>query len=402
MRSITSSEKDRAITGAPSAAGDWHASESTPPRARRRWYRRPVVIALLVVVVLVLGLWAASDTLARVYTKRTFARMEGFDGLLSEVHVSLPQLSYSIRDLKIVEKIPHENDEALFYGAQVTSRLRWRDLLRGRLVATADIRRAKSVWLTTPGKEPKEQKAEEAGRVVSSEVKKNRGLDQLLESVFPFRIDRLEVRDSEFLLIDGTVASHPELWFQHLEGTVENFATRRELSQDRPLTLAFRARVQRTGRLALFVNAQPLANPLWFAGEARLEGLDTRDLYEFLDARAGVQMPRGVFECYVSFECKENHIVGAVKPLIENADIEAPSGDIGSKLRAALMDAGLKLFSDRVPDRNAAATVIPIDGRLDDPQSQLAPTIMTLLRNAFVEGLAAGISNLPPKGKSDR
>jgi hypothetical protein len=347
----------------------------------------------------ILVLWAASDALARFYTKRAFARMKGFDGLFTTAHVSLPQLSYTFQDLKIIEKLPEEIDAPLFYGTQVTARLRWRDLLRGHLVGTADIRRAKSVWLVTPGKEPKEQKAEEAATVVATEVEQHRGLDQLLESVFPFRIDRVEVRDGEFLLIDGTVASHPELWFAEVEATLENFATRPELSQDRPLTLAVRSRVQRTGRLSLFLNAHPLAKSLWFAGEARLVGLDTRDLYEFLQARAGVQIPRGVFECYVTFECNESHIVGSVKPLIKNADIESTGSDLVSRLRASLMDAGMKLFSDRVPGRNAAATIIPIDGRLEDPKSTLWPVVTTLLRNAFVEGLSAGLENLPAHGQ---
>ena len=282
---------------------------------RRRWYRRPLGRALLVFVVLLLLLWAASDTLVRAYTKRAFARMQGFDGLFTSAHVSLPQLEYSITDLKIIEKLPQEGDAPLFFGTDVTARLRWGELLRGSLDGTADVRRAKVVWWATPGQEPKEQKAEEAKQVVTEEVEQHNGLQELLASVFPFRIDRLEVRNSEFLLVDGTVASHPELWFSELEATVENFATRRELSKDRPLTLALRARVQRTGRLSLFVNAQPLQKPLWFAGEARLVGLDTRDLFEFLQARAGVQIPRGVFDCYLTFECNGNHIVGGVKPI---------------------------------------------------------------------------------------
>ena len=54
------------------------------------------------------------------------------------------------------------------------------------------------------------------------------------------------------------------------------------------------------------------------------------------------------------------------------------------------------MFSDRVPNRNAVATVIPIKGTLTGPDVQLWPSIFGVLRNAFVEGLTSGYAHLPP------
>jgi hypothetical protein len=74
-----------------------------------------------------------------------------------------------------------------------------------------------------------------------------------------------------------------------------------------------------------------------------------------------------------------------------------PTDDsFGNKLKAWLADTGLRLFSDRVPDRNAIATVVPIKGRLDAPDIQLWPTVLGVIRNAFVEGISSGFTHLPP------
>ena len=54
------------------------------------------------------------------------------------------------------------------------------------------------------------------------------------------------------------------------------------------------------------------------------------------------------------------------------------------------------MFSDRVEDRNAVATVIPIKGTLTGPDVQLWPAIFGVMRNAFVEGLTSGYAHLPP------
>ena len=56
----------------------------------------------------------------------------------------------------------------------------------------------------------------------------------------------------------------------------------------------------------------------------------------------------------------------------------------------------VKIFSDRVPARNAVATVIPIKGDLTDSNVQLWPTIFGVVRNAFLEGLISGFAHLPP------
>ena len=42
------------------------------------------------------------------------------------------------------------------------------------------------------------------------------------------------------------------------------------------------------------------------------------------------------------------------------------------------------------------ATVVPIKGKLTDPDIQLWPTILGVIRNAFVEGISSGFTHLPP------
>jgi hypothetical protein len=48
------------------------------------------------------------------------------------------------------------------------------------------------------------------------------------------------------------------------------------------------------------------------------------------------------------------------------------------------------------------ATVIPIEGRLDQPDIQLWPTIFGVVRNAFVEGMSASFQNVPPEHADDK
>jgi len=48
------------------------------------------------------------------------------------------------------------------------------------------------------------------------------------------------------------------------------------------------------------------------------------------------------------------------------------------------------------------ATVIPIEGRLDQPDIQIWPTVLGVIRNAFVEGISFGFTHLPPALADDK
>ena len=83
-------------------------------------------------------------------------------------------------------------------------------------------------------------------------------------------------------------------------------------------------------------------------------------------------------------------------PVLKNVEVRPTEEGFGNQLKAWVADSALDLFSDRVPGRNAVATVVPIKGRLDDPKLQVWPTLLSVIRNAFVQGISSGFASLPP------
>jgi hypothetical protein len=159
--------------------------------------------------------------------------------------------------------------------------------------------------------------------------------------------------------------------------------------------------MQRTGKLSVLASADPLSKLPTFAGSARLSGLSLPELGEFLSSKAGVTPDQGSIDMSARFESKDGHITGGLKPVVKNAGLQPAKPGLFDKLKAAVADAALHLFSDRVPGRNAVATTIPIQGEITQPNTQAWPVILSILRNAFVEGLRNGFSNLPPHSAED-
>jgi hypothetical protein len=156
-----------------------------------------------------------------------------------------------------------------------------------------------------------------------------------------------------------------------------------------------RAKVQKTGEVTLFLTADPFDKGLTFAGSVELRHLALADLHQFTTI-AGLKLPEGSIDVFASLTCKRGVLTGGIKPILKNVKVAAADNGLGNKIKALLADVAVKIFSDRVPGRNAVSTIIPIHGDLKKPDVQLVPTVLAVLRNAFVEGLSASLTNVPP------
>jgi hypothetical protein len=298
------------------------------------------------------------------------------------VDVSIHKLSYSIRGLRI-EKVSAAGAALPFFEAErLDLGLYWKELLRGNLVAGIRLLRPKLNLIAAEQKS--ERQLEDAGTV---------GFQ--VSELAPFRLERVEVQEGQVLFVDATAKERPELWVHRIEATLENFATREALAEGEPTVLALRGVLQKTGKLTLFATMDPMAKLLTFSGQARLEGLQLVELGELLIAKTGLSPKGGTMDMSARFIAKNGAIRGGVRPVLKNPEVGQGKPGLGEKLKAGLVDLSLDLFSDDIPRRDGVATTIPIRGDLNAPQVQAVPTILGIVRNAFVTGLADSLTNLP-------
>jgi hypothetical protein len=224
----------------------------------------------------------------------------------------------------------------------------------------------------------------------------------LLRQLPPISIESVAVRDGELDYVDLTSAARPELWFHDVELSLENLTTRLGETRGLPILLTARATVQRSGTLTVWVSADPFGRVLHVAGRAALRGLRTAELFEFLQVTAGLRAPSGTLDLYVEFAIEGNHVTGGLKPILRDVEVRPARHGLLHRLTAFVVDLGMDVFSDRVTRRQAVAGIIPIDGTLSNPSPDLWPAVLSVLRNAFVQGIAAGFSNVPPPPREAR
>jgi hypothetical protein len=344
-------------------------------RARTLLYVLGALVVLVVVVRLVL------DPLAAWGTRRALAKTQGFKAAFSDVHISLLPPAYEIHRFKIIETPKGRWDEPLFYVERAQVSVFWRELLRGHVVARVLLQRPKGVAVRRH-----EEKAE-----------KGVSIGKQLEQIAPLRMDRLEIEDGEALIGQGKGDKAPQLWVNNVNLVASNLATRKALMEGEPAVLYMRGRIQRSGALTVEGSMDPWATKPTFTVESALKGLDVKELYEFLAQNAEMRPASGTINLYAKLKSRNGVLTGGVKPVLENIELEAAKEDLVTRLKTFLADTALEILSDDQPGRDAVATVIPIKGTLDQPDVQLLPTVLGVVRNAFVIGMASGFQNLPPR-----
>lgn len=355
---------------------------------RRRLFRLAVVTGALAAVVLVVRL--ALDPIVTWRTRVILDGMAGMRGTFRDVEIKLLELSYAIEGLRIEKLRPGGSALPFLEIRRAEFGLLGGEILHGRVVARVELLAPKLNLLTGPTRRSTQgpEEATEAGRG--------------LEALAPFRVDRAEVRDGEVLWIDAREPERPALWLHAIEATLENFATRAALAKNEPTVLAARGTLQRSGAVSIFATADPLAKELTFAGQAKLDGLRLAELGTLTLSKSDLVPDKGTLDLSVRFRAEEGRLSGGVRPILKGAGVRSGRSDLGARLKSLLADAALDIFSDDRPGPDVVATTIPIEGSVKGPQVQAVPTILGILRNAFVRGLADSMSGLPPPKAQER
>jgi hypothetical protein len=366
---------------------------------RHRLPRSAIVVVGVVVVLVAARL--ALDPLVAWRTRVILSRLEGLHATFSAVEVRLSDLSYGIRELRIEKETAGGARLPFFEVRQARFGLYWKELLRGHLVAAIDLDapRLNVVQKSRPAPPPgvaargESQRAPPPG---GQQIEEAPQVGERLTELAPFRVDRMQVRDGQITFVEARQPRHAVLRLHHVEATIENFATRPALAKAEPTVLAARGVLQESGRVSVFATADPLAKHVTFAGEAKLDGLRLVEIAELVAAKSRVEPERGTLDLSVRFEAVDGRITGGVRPILKGASTKPARGGLRAQLESLIADSGLHLFSDDVPGRNAVATTIPIAGSVKSPKAQAVPTIVGVLRNAFVRGLADSLAGLPP------
>ncbi len=364
-------------------------TEPSPIRTRRKprpWYRQKKVwLPPVILVALFLLVFYGLDPVVEWQTRERLKVLEpAYKVTFEDASLQPTRLNYALTGLKVTQQ--SAGGDALPYVSvgRMEVGIYGKELLNFHLVAYVEVDKARLNLIAAEKKDDQQLEP------------KVPDLAEKLEKMIPLKIDRIQLRDGAVLFTDKTKPEFPAIWLHHVDATVENLATRAALARGEPTSVAVSGKLQESGELSVFLTADPLARGLFFAGRANLANFELKELGETMASETGLRASEGTLDLFAEFDCRAGKLEGGIKPVLKKVKVVQGKPGLGNAIKAVLADAAVKLLSDRVANREAVATVVPIRGDITSPNLQLWPAIIGVLRNAFVIGVAEGYSRLPP------
>jgi hypothetical protein len=170
---------------------------------------------------------------------------------------------------------------------------------------------------------------------------------------------------------------------------IENFSNHRT---EGTATARLDGRFMGSGRTSVSAAFRPEVEGPDFDLDVRVENTDMKSMNDLLRAHAEMDVVSGVFSVFSEVRVKDDRIKGYVKPLFRDLDVYDPAQDedksLGRKLKEKAADLIGKVLRNR--PREEVATVVPIEGKVQDPEASTWQTLLGLIENAFFEAILPG------------
>ncbi len=380
------------------AKSKWHPAEGEAmdkdhPRWRSwawarklLWSRRTrwtVLIAVLVLVVIRISLPFG----IKAYVNRQLDKMPDYDGHVGDIDVHLWRGAYRIRDLQIVKTTSHV-PVPLFAAEQVDLSMEWKELFHGALVGEMILVKPEIHVVAGPTPE-------------QSQTGKDRPWGEVLASLFPFKLNRVEIEDGDIHFENFHSKPPVNIYLNHVTATATNLTNTRDLAQPLPAGLRAHGTPLGGGGLELELKMNPLAELPTFEISGQLTNIDLVSLNDFLKAYGKFDVARGRFALFASFAAAEGKYEGYAKVFFEDLDVFAWEKERKKNVleifwHAIVGTAGM-VFKNQ--PRDQLATKIPISGEFEKTEVGVWSATAMLLRHAFIRALVPKLDNPVPVEK---
>lgn len=342
-----------------------------------RWSRVSRIIqwsALGVFVVLIVVRMFMPHIVER-YVNRQLNHTRDYGSRIGDVSIELWRGRYRINAVQIFKRtggirVP------LFAADQVALSIQWKELFHGSLVGQVEMQRPSLNFVSGPTEE-------------QTQTGKDESWSEVLGSLFPFKINRLDVVDGQVHFRNEHSAPPVDIFFYGMSATATNLTNARSLNRELPAGVEAHATTLGGGGLDLHLQLNPLAPAPTYQVTAQLTNVDLVALNDFLKAYGKFDVERGEFALFTSVAAKEGSYEGYLKVFFEHLDVFAWEKERGKNVLQifwqAIVGAVTTILKNQSTD--SLATRVPISGSYGTEKIGTWTAIASLLQNAFIRAL---------------
>lgn len=338
------------------------------------WTRRALSWALGVILLL-FGVRLALPYVLQTYVNHQLNQSRDYGGRIGGVRVHLWRGAYQVRDIDIFKTGGHV-PVPFFSAAVLDLSVEWSELFHGALVSKIDMQAPRLNFLSGPTQE-------------QSQNGRQNDWGQLLESLAPFKINRLTVTNGQIHFQNPYSDPPVDIYLNDLSVLATNFTNSRHLPGELPAGITAHAKALGYGGLDLALHVDPVAALPAFELTGQLTNVNLLTLNSFLRAYGKFDVARGDFALFTSFAAKDGNYDGYCKVFFKDLKVFSWDKDKHKDALEIFWQAivGTLATAFKNQPHDLLATKIPITGSFGKTDVHVWSTVATLLRNAFIKSL---------------
>ncbi len=315
------------------------------------------------------------------YVNHELSNLSGYSGSVKDVGVSLYRGAYQFNDFKLY-KVDKGEEYPLFNAENIDISLHWGALFEGKVVA--------EVYLSNFYVDIDAGPRTEVNSVSNIEdIKKtDESMWQTtLRALIPIKVNVIDLNEGEVIIAKGDKTNNVIFSFQSLKGRVTNLRNRGE---SEPSRVHIESRVFRDGDLKINGEMNILSKIPSYDFKASIENVPLVNVNYFARKFAYIDFEGGNLNIYSEVKTTKTKIEGYIKPLLKSVDVfelEEEKGFINT-IWQGIAAAILSIVEN--DNKDQVATVIPFEGKRDNPDAETFQSILNLLSNAFIEAYEKG------------
>ena len=351
----------------------------------KRKIRRSWIILGSILLLLIVGRLMLSYFVTR-YVNKVLAGIEGYEGSIQDVDISLIRGAYAIHGLKLFKVNGHE--KVPFIDIPTTDlSVEWSALFKGSVVGEIIFERPQLNFIGGDGDESKKP---------GNDTQTGEDVDwtEPIKKLLPLQINRLEINNGSVFFYDFTTKPKVDVHLDSLNVIATNLNNASKQKDRLPSNVTATATSIGGGKLTVNMDINVLKEIPDLDLNLKFEGINMPALNDFFVAYSKVDIERGQFNLYTELAVNNANVTGYVKPVAQNIKIVDWDKDKKNPLNLvwqSIVGVVAEFFENQKEDQ--FATKVPIQGNLKDLKSGVWPTIWNVFRNAFVQAFARNTDN---------
>lgn len=303
------------------------------------------------------------------YVNKKINELEGYNGYVTGIGVSLWRGAYQIHGLKIFKE---ESDIAIPFVDIETADIsvEWRALFDGAIVAEIDLYNADLNFAVSP-----------SGTDI--QTGEDAGWAGFVDTLSPLDINRFEIHSGKVAFKDFSTSPEVDIFIQDIRLQVTNLKNVKDINQPLPSPVLLYGNAIGDGTLNIQGAMNILNDVPDFDLDVKFENAYLPAINDYSRSLAAIDFTSGTLSLYSELVAKDGLLTGYVKPVAQDVRIIdiTPDKNPINLLWESIVAVFASIFKNH--GENQLATQIPIEGRIDSPETSIWSAFIGIFRNTF-------------------